>query len=199
MAIPLHGLAAPPWVYNRLDATAGPDGARYESSFYGPVNAWLVSYFTVQNGFMCKPQPKIRPLYTPAEDDARVSLDSYDGEVLPRELGGREVDLRSPDFMIVRATDSIDNDRMVLIVEIKLGHVQFLLALNQLMDYLRGMKRKIANNPLDPLFNRDLRGMLVIGGNVYIISLNVNGSQGRVGPYNFRDGRVHGILASLAQ
>jgi len=34
-------------------------------------------------------------------DDGRVSLDSYNDEVLLRVLGGRVINLRSPDFMVV--------------------------------------------------------------------------------------------------
>jgi len=55
MAIPNVVLSAPAWVYNCLEATAGPDGARYKSSFYGPINAWLGCYFTVNNSFIVKP------------------------------------------------------------------------------------------------------------------------------------------------
>jgi len=93
MAIPNGVLSAPAWVYNCLEATAGPDGAHYKSSFYGLINAWLGCYFTINNGFMVKPQPKIRPPFTLGNNDRRVSLDSYNGEVLPRVLGGREINL----------------------------------------------------------------------------------------------------------
>ena len=69
------------------------DGACYESSFYSLINAWLGCYFTVNNSFMVKPQGKIRPPFTLENNDGRVSLDSYNGEVLPRELGGRKISL----------------------------------------------------------------------------------------------------------
>lgn len=192
-----NALNAPQWVYARLEATAAK--ARYETSYYGPMNSWLVSYFTVVNGFMIKPQPKIRPPFTPEGEDARVSIDSYENEVRPRELGGRETKLRSPDFIIVRATDNIAKDRMILIIEIKLGRIPLQLAMEQLMDYLLSMRKKIRLKPSHPLFNRDIRGMLVIGYQVRIISLNVDGSQGFAGPYPFRDGQLHGILLGLAQ
>jgi hypothetical protein len=163
------------------------------------MNAWLGSYFTVQNGFMVKPQPKIRPPYTPGNDGARVSLDSYNGEVVPRELGGRELSLRSPDFMVVRATDDIANDVMVLIVEVKLGYIPLRMAIEQLMDYLLGMRKKINLDPTNPLFDRSIWGLLVVGNDVHILSLTVNGGQGFAGPFYFTDGPLHGILQGLAQ
>jgi len=88
MAIPNVVLSALAWVYNRR-----PDGAHYKSSFYSLINTWLGCYFTVNNGFMVKPQLKIQPPFMLGNDNERVSLDSYNGEVLPRELGGREISL----------------------------------------------------------------------------------------------------------
>jgi len=79
----------------------------------------------------------------PGNDNRRVLLDSYNGEVLPRELGGREISLWSPDFMVVQATDDIANNIMVLIVEVKLGQVVLWIAIEQLMDYLLSMQKKI--------------------------------------------------------
>jgi len=128
-----------------------------------------------------------------------VSLDSYNGEVLPRKLGGREISLQSLDFMVVQATDDIANDIMVLIVEVKLGQVVLQITIEQLMDYLLSMRKKINQDPSDPLFNRDIRGLLVMGDNLHILCLRVNGSQGFAGPYIYKDGQFHGILQGLAQ
>ena len=100
--------------------------------------------------------------------------------------------------MVVRATDDIVNNIMVLIVEVKLGRVVLRIAIEQLMDYLLSMK-KINQDPSDPLFNRDIRGLLIMGDDLHILCLRVNGSQGFAGPYTYRDGRLHGILQGLAQ
>jgi len=101
--------------------------------------------------------------------------------------------------MVVRAMDDIANDIMVLIVEVKLGRVVLRIAIEQLMDYLLSMRKKINQDPSDLLFNRDIRGLLVMGDNLHILCLRVNGSQGFAGPYTYRDGRLHGILQGLAQ
>jgi len=181
-------LSAPAWVYNCLEMIATE--ACYKSLFYSLINTWLGCYFTVLNGFMVKPQPKIQPLFTPGNNDSRASLDSYNGEVLLEELGGREISLQSPDFIIVWATDDIANDIMVLIVEVKLGKVLLQIAVKQLMDYLLSMWKKISQDPSDLLFNRDLRSLLVIDNDLHILSLRVNGSQGFAGPYTYRDGSM---------
>jgi len=101
--------------------------------------------------------------------------------------------------MVVRATDDIANDIMVLIVEVKLGRVVLWIAIKQLMNYLLSMQKKINQNPSDPLFNRDIRGLLVVGDDLHILCLRVNGNQGFAGPYTYRDGRLHGILQGLVQ
>ena len=80
----------PQWVYERLAATGGEDRARYKASLYGPLNAFLTSYFGVDQNFMVKPQPKIQLEFIGDSEDVlfRPSLDSYHAEVLPRSLGG---------------------------------------------------------------------------------------------------------------
>jgi len=91
-------------------------------------------------------------------DDGRVSLDSYNGEVLPKELGGREISLQSPDFMVVRAMNDTANNIMVLIEEVKLGWVVLRIAIEQLMDYLLSMQKKINQDPSD-LFLTEISGV----------------------------------------
>ena len=51
---------------------------------------------------------------------------------------------------------------MVLIVEVKLGCVLLWMAIEQLMDYLLSMRKKISQDPSDPLFNRDIRGLFSV-------------------------------------
>src|ERR1700724_1310992 len=56
-------LPVPTWVDQCLAVTGAADVARYESSIYGPLNAFLTSYFPPHQTFMVKPQAKIRPHY----------------------------------------------------------------------------------------------------------------------------------------
>ena len=88
--------------------------------------------------------------------------------------------------------DDIANNIMVLIVKVKLGQIVLRIAIKQLMDYLLSMQKKINQDPSDPLFNRDIRGLLVIGDDLHILYLRVNGSQGFAGPYIYRDGYLTG-------
>jgi len=101
--------------------------------------------------------------------------------------------------MVIRTTDDIANNIMVLIVEIKLDCVLLQMAIKQLMDYLLSMRKKISQDPSDLLFNRDIRGLLIMGDDLHILCLRVNGSQSFAGPYTYRDGQLHGILQGLAQ
>jgi len=58
-----------------------------------------------------QPQGKIRPPNNPDigddEEVVRVSLDSYGGEVLSRDVRGREESVKIPDFIVVKATGSL--------------------------------------------------------------------------------------------
>ena len=46
----------PQWVYEQLAVTAGENKARYKAFLYGPLNAFLTSYFGVDQNFMVKPR-----------------------------------------------------------------------------------------------------------------------------------------------
>ena len=115
------------WVYQRLAATGAADVVRYESSIYGPLNAFLTLYFPAHQTFMVKPQAKIRPHYEEGSHDdvatgrdIRASLDSYGAHVLPRTLGGWEDPLKSPDFIVVKPTAGPHKDRVLLVIQVKL-------------------------------------------------------------------------------
>ena len=60
--------------------------------------------------------------------------------------------------MVVRAVDDIVNDIMVLIVEVKLGRVVLWITIEQLMDYLLSMQKKINQDPSD-LFLTEISGV----------------------------------------
>jgi len=75
-----------------------------EASLYGPINSLLTFHFPVVRQYMIKPQGKIRPQHSSdiADDEemVRVSLDSYDGEVLSRDEKGGEQSVKVPDFTV---------------------------------------------------------------------------------------------------
>jgi hypothetical protein len=49
------------WLDTRLDSTL-KENLRYEASWYGPINSLLTHVFPLQQRFMIKPQPKLRPV-----------------------------------------------------------------------------------------------------------------------------------------
>lgn len=105
----------PEWLRPRLRAL-NDYNTRHEASHYGPTNGLLVHAFPLEDSFLVKPQPKIRP---PADEDAgNTSLDSYAGMVPSR--GDDESDIFIPDFVVVRAGPNHVSDRAIIVVENKL-------------------------------------------------------------------------------
>lgn len=73
---------------------------------------------------MIKLQRKICPEHTSdvVNDDVEmvcISLDSYNGEVLSREEKGGEQSLKAPDFTVVKATASLHNNHILMIIDVK--------------------------------------------------------------------------------
>ena len=99
-------LPIPPWLATRLRTAGGEGSPRYEASLYGPINCLLMWHFPVAQQYMIKPQGKIRPQYdsdiADGDDLARISLDSYGGEVIPRDERGGEQSVKIPDFIVVK-------------------------------------------------------------------------------------------------
>lgn len=196
--MPRPKLAGPPWVYTRLAAATTPQAVRYESSYYGPINSWLGCYFTVPAGFMIKPQAKIRP---PAVDSdlGRVSIDSYGGQVVARAVGGRELGLLEPDFIVVRASEKTSDDIMVLIIEVKRNNVSIQKATEQITDYMEAFAAKIRQDTSHPLVKGTLRGLLIVGGEVTVLTLVVGGQMGFGGTTSFQSTDLHELLREISQ
>ena len=191
----------PQWVYDRLAATGGENKARYEASLYGPLNAFLTSYFGVDQNFMVKPQPKIRPEFIGNSEDVlfRPSLDSYHAEVLPRSFGGFEAQLRSPDFIVVKATASRDNDRLLLVVEIKPSDMFEENAVEQLSEYMGMLADKHRHDTKEPLFANTLHGLLILGDHVRILPLPLTSTMGPSGLLKCSHAAVHSVLRTIVQ
>src|ERR1700733_7852100 len=136
----------PAWLAGRVRAAGGNLAPRYEASLYGPINCLLTWHFPLARQFMIKPQPKIRPEYIsdipPGEDQVRTSIDSYGGEVLPRDEKGGEKRVKIPDFIVVKATASLHDDRPLMIAEIKRGVVTVDSAGEQLASYFEAVEDK---------------------------------------------------------
>jgi hypothetical protein len=202
MALPAPVVTHPPdWLYERITAVGGPDGARYEASLYGPINGLLSAYFPVTESFMVKPQPKIRPEYMPhpADPFPRSSLDSYHASVIPRAYGGRENPLKEPDFVVVKATQARDNDRIILVIEVKPHGTAPEHGREQLQDYLEGVAAKYRVDTLGPLFHQTLYGLLVIGDTVEMLTFNLQDQVAVVGPMYFRHPVVRMFLGNIFQ
>ena len=98
---------------------------------------------------MIKPQGKIRPEFISNINDStiRTSLDSYHAEVLPRGFQGSESGVKIPDFIVVKATESGDSDRVLMVVEIKPSDQSLANSMEQLTTYLEAfMKKKQLGN-----------------------------------------------------
>ncbi|KIL56343.1 hypothetical protein M378DRAFT_17159 [Amanita muscaria Koide BX008] len=189
---------APQWVLQRLIAVGGETGPRYEASLYGPTNSLLVSYFPVTDQFMVKPQGKIRPEFVNDSDaTVRASLDSYHAEVLPRGFGGSEVGVGIPDFIVVKATEAKDNDRVLLVVEIKSSDRTAGDAAEQLGNYLAAFSHKNIAGTQEPLFNV-LYGLLIVGKKVQLLTLPISGEVGISGLLAIDNGAVHAFLKNIA-
>jgi hypothetical protein len=191
----------PTWVYNRITATGGKLGARYEASMYGPINSFLSSYFPAHQNFMVKPQPKLRPEFVPDGSDpgARISHDSYRASVIPRAFPGLEEGLLSPDFIVIKATSEKDNDELLLVVEIKPKDRSLQNAEEQLVDYMESVANKVRVDTNEPICKGEVKGMLVVGDKVTLLALPIGGKVGRTGPQTFRHVAVDALLESIAK
>lgn len=188
----------PEWVYKRLAKTGA--GARYEASLYGPLNAFLTSYFPPHQTFMVKPQPKIRPHFEADANDpqSRPSLDSYHAAVLPRRFGGWEDPLKSPDFIVVKPTSGPHDDRVLVVVEVKLKHVSEEHAEEQLIDYMGLLLDKYREDTGQAIFDGTLAALLVMGDRLKIFTMPGNGRVEIGTERGFRHAALHAFLAKIA-
>ena len=187
----------PDWVFQRIIAVGGETGPRYEASLYGPVTCLLVSYFPVTDFFMIKPQGKICPEFINDVDDTiRTSFDSYRAEVLPRGFGGSESGVRIPYFIVVKATESKDNDRVLMLVEIKPLDRSLANSLEQLTNYLEAFSQKFNSETWQPLFDTSY-GLLIIGEKVLLITFEISGRIGASGLLDMNSAPVHAFLKKI--
>ena len=109
----------PAWLQERL-LNLERRKVHYESSFVGPHNAFLHSHFPVKEGFLVKPEARLRTL-TPANAAGRTSSDSdrsYDSNGQPVATSRDDI---FPDFLVSIATGNLDGDTPILIWELKRG------------------------------------------------------------------------------
>ena len=194
----------PAWLADRLWAAGGNEAPRYEASLYGPINSLLMWHFPVAQQFMIKPQALIRPEYiNEILDDhnvelVRVSLDSYSGEVISRDEKGEEQSLKRPDFIVVKATPSLHNDQLLLVVEIKRQGVQLQSAKEQIAEYFGSLADKTCFGTDQPIFG-SLDGLLILGKEAMKVSLaHPGGAVGFSRPYSITSGTIHNFLRSIA-
>jgi hypothetical protein len=69
--------APPPWLA-RCITNLGQKLPHYEASWYGPLNCFLHGYLSPKEGFLIKPQPKLRPTWDNNADDFNDSDDGGD-------------------------------------------------------------------------------------------------------------------------
>jgi hypothetical protein len=136
----------PNWLLRRLEA-ASEEPPRYEASLYGPINSILATYFPPQQRFMVKPQGKVRPGYEyDIGEVERQSFDSYNTPVQPRGRGqGDEADVKIPDFIVVKGSETMSDDIPLLIVEVKRDDSDDAVARLQLFEYMEAFSEKIGN------------------------------------------------------
>src|SRR5258707_7469287 len=195
-------LPIPDWLAARLQSAGGQLSPRYEASLYGPINCLLTWYFPITQQFMIKPQGKIRPQYSSDivddEDLVRVSLDSYGGEVLSRDESGGEQSVKIPDFTVVKATASLHNDRVLMIVEAKHPDMSLDAAKGQMAEYFGSLVDKHRFSDGGPLFDH-LEGLLVLGSTVLLAHLPTPGGQVAFSPpFDITDNIVHNFIRRIA-
>ncbi|KAF9232552.1 hypothetical protein BU15DRAFT_30429, partial [Melanogaster broomeanus] len=103
------------WVDLRFENLMSPH-TRYESSWYGPINILLNTYFPASDHFMVKPQAR---LHRQVEgDEPRTSVDSYGVPVQRRNNDD------FPDFLVCSADSALHTDIPFLILEAKRDALQ---------------------------------------------------------------------------
>jgi len=167
-------IQVPEWLVARLKSAGGNLSPRYEASMYGPVNGFLTCYFPVHRRYLIKPQGKIRPaVWTELGSDEailRISLDSYSGEVLSRDEVGGEDAIKIPDFITVKASASLHQDRVLLLAEVKRNGETLLAAQEQLAEYFEAFMDKTHADGT-PLVTH-LDGLLVAGNQAVMATWN---------------------------
>ena len=170
----------PDWVFQRIIAVGGETGLRYEASLYSPTTCLLISNFPLTHRFMIKPQGKICPEFISNINDSTIctSLDSYHAEVLPQGFQGSESGVKIPDFIVVKATESGDSDRVLMVVEIKPSDQSLVNSMEQLTTYLEAFMKKSNSETGEPLFHI-LYGLLIAGKKVQLVTFPMDRQMGK--------------------
>jgi hypothetical protein len=120
----------PPWLLARFNAIY-TNPPHYEASYYGPVNSLLTVYFPAADGFMVKPQARLRQPPTPG---GRTSIDSQGQKV------GTFDDDGNPDFLVNIGSAQLHHDIPLLIYELKKHGESFADAVAQIDRYVMWAK-----------------------------------------------------------
>ena len=88
-------------------------------------------------------------------DAANTSFDSYGNPTKSRRSSGSKQGFRFPDFLIVKATETLTDDTLLLIIEVKKDSKTIALARLQMIEYLQ----LVAPKRRDPR----LQGLIIIG------------------------------------
>ncbi|EIM79528.1 uncharacterized protein STEHIDRAFT_163566 [Stereum hirsutum FP-91666 SS1] len=171
---------------------------RLESSWYGPIEAYLRDIFTLDEGFIIKPQAPLREEANPNVDAGHTSEDSMGGKVTSRKAG-KEPNLMIPDFIVVRGvnhptratkedldarselndeeneeTNGPDSDTIILVVEVKNYEASRSSAAVQMSGYLDRVKCKPG------MVDKKVPGLVVCGGAIDICLAKYELKRGRI-------------------
>ncbi|KAG2123468.1 hypothetical protein DEU56DRAFT_760026 [Suillus clintonianus] len=100
-----------PWLISRIQNLIAQE-VHYENSWYGPINTLLSTYFPVYEGFLVKPQARLRTR-TDSTHSSTSSVDSSDQPVQTRSDG------TFPGFIVARGFPELHEDIPFLILEAK--------------------------------------------------------------------------------
>jgi len=140
----------PNWLLHRFKAVYH-EPPHYESSYYGPINMLLTTYFPAVDGYLVKPQARLRQ---PPSPGARTSIDSTGQKVGTRSDDG------NPDFLVSKGSPTLDADVPLLIYEVKRHDVGDAEAAHQIDRYIEWGMQYLSQ--LGSPMGR-MRAVLVIG------------------------------------
>jgi hypothetical protein len=149
----------PNWLLRRFNAVYH-EPPHYESSYYGPINMLLTTYFPAMDGYLVKPQARLRQ---PPSPGARTSIDSTGQTVGTRSDDG------NPDFLVSKGSPTLDADVPLLIYEVKRHDVGDAEAAHQIDRYIEWGMQYL--NHLGSPMGR-MRAVLVIGSKSKLFMLD---------------------------
>ncbi|KAF8172498.1 hypothetical protein BJ912DRAFT_1047220 [Pholiota molesta] len=143
----------PLWLQQRIQSL-NKKPIHYEASFYGPIGMFLHCYFPADEGFMIKPQCRLREAPEPGQ---RTSVDSYD-----QTVGTSDRD-DNPDFLVSTASGNLHGDIPIIIYEIKRNNRSYAADYRQIERYIKWARTyQAAAGPQNIV---KILAVLVLGGN----------------------------------